>query len=290
MRHENEPPVRIDRHSPVPIHWQIYEGLRLAITQGSFGPGERMTSTRRLADVLSVSRNTVALAYELLAQEGFLEARRGSGFVVMAVSPSDAGRPFPARGIAAAESRRRAIVAATRSLVLEAGIPRLTMLEISRRAALPPSVIYSSFESVDAIVSTIARESFALLRDFMAAAPRSADRVTDLAAVGERYVQFAHEHADVFQLLFQRLAPSAGASWSWLEAPGSPYAYICGLVREGRDAPADDAEIDAICYFVWAVAHGLANLRTSFLRHWGGSSLDRDRAVLRRAANAALHT
>jgi GntR family transcriptional regulator/MocR family aminotransferase len=56
---------------------------------GGLGRGARLPSTRRLAVSLGVSRTTVTAAVDILAAEGFLEARRGSGTYVAALLPAD---------------------------------------------------------------------------------------------------------------------------------------------------------------------------------------------------------
>ena len=52
-----------------PFSRQIYDGLRRAILGGTLRSGERLPSTRELAEQLRVSRTVVLLAYDqLLAQ------------------------------------------------------------------------------------------------------------------------------------------------------------------------------------------------------------------------------
>jgi GntR family transcriptional regulator / MocR family aminotransferase len=76
--------VVINRASPVPLTRQIYEFWRLGILDGRFPGGERVPSTREVAAALSVSRGTVAQAYEQLMSEGYFHTARGSGtFVCM---------------------------------------------------------------------------------------------------------------------------------------------------------------------------------------------------------------
>src|SRR5215510_9112534 len=73
-----------------PLHQQIYRAFRNEILSGRLAPGERVPSTRALADLLKVSRNTAVLAYEQLFAEGYLETRVGaSGTVVASVLPTD---------------------------------------------------------------------------------------------------------------------------------------------------------------------------------------------------------
>ena len=76
-----------------PLHRQVYAGIRRAILEGRIAPGQRVPSTRALAQRLGISRATVSLAYEQLASEGYLEAVQGSGTCVG--SPA-AGRPAEA--------------------------------------------------------------------------------------------------------------------------------------------------------------------------------------------------
>ena len=65
-----------------PLSRQIYSGLRHGILGGTFGAGERLPSTRDLAEQLGVSRTVVVLAYEQLLSEGFVAGRVGAGTYV----------------------------------------------------------------------------------------------------------------------------------------------------------------------------------------------------------------
>jgi GntR family transcriptional regulator/MocR family aminotransferase len=65
-----------------PLFRQVYSGLRRAILAGTFRAGERLPSTRDLAEQLGISRTVVVLAYEQLLAEGFVTGRSGSGTYV----------------------------------------------------------------------------------------------------------------------------------------------------------------------------------------------------------------
>ena len=75
-----------------PLHRQIYAELRERILDGRLASGERLPSSRALAEVLAVGRNTVLEAFEMLAAEGYLEARLGSGSYVSSSLPDSAPR------------------------------------------------------------------------------------------------------------------------------------------------------------------------------------------------------
>jgi len=61
---------------------QIYQQIREAILDGRLRAGEPLPPTRELADRIEVSRNTVTVAYDRLAAEGFVTGRVGAGTFV----------------------------------------------------------------------------------------------------------------------------------------------------------------------------------------------------------------
>ena len=61
---------------------QIYKQLRMKILNGELMPGERLPSTRALSDELSVSRNTILTAYDMLISEGYIKGVSGAGVYV----------------------------------------------------------------------------------------------------------------------------------------------------------------------------------------------------------------
>lgn len=72
----------LDRNNRTPFYEQIYQALVREILSGSLSAGDRLPATRRLAEELSVGRNTVDKAYQQLAAEGYVQPRQGSGFLV----------------------------------------------------------------------------------------------------------------------------------------------------------------------------------------------------------------
>jgi GntR family transcriptional regulator/MocR family aminotransferase len=76
-----------------PLYLQLHRAIEALVRGGHARPGERLPSTRDLADELHLSRNTVRAAYELLAADGVLARHRGSGHQVAAVLQTRAGTP-----------------------------------------------------------------------------------------------------------------------------------------------------------------------------------------------------
>ena len=119
--------LELDERSEQPLHRQVYAGLRAAILAGRVAPGQRLPSTRALAERLGVSRATVTLGYEQLASEGYLEAVRGSGTCV--------GRQLPDDLLRAAAGRRKPLARGTaRPPALSTGGAALAAMAFPRLA------------------------------------------------------------------------------------------------------------------------------------------------------------
>jgi GntR family transcriptional regulator len=75
--------IRVDLSSPVPAYRQIADAIRTQLVNCEFKPGQQLATVRQLAIDLAVHHNTVAQAYRLLADEGWLELKRGRGAIVV---------------------------------------------------------------------------------------------------------------------------------------------------------------------------------------------------------------
>jgi DNA-binding transcriptional regulator YhcF (GntR family) len=77
-----------------PVYEQIAGQIRDRIAAGELHPGDPLPSVRTLASDLGVNLNTVARAYRLLEEQGFLRIRDRSGAEVAApaVTPDAAAR------------------------------------------------------------------------------------------------------------------------------------------------------------------------------------------------------
>jgi GntR family transcriptional regulator/MocR family aminotransferase len=97
--------ITLDQRSATPLRKQLYDELRAAILSGRLKPGERVPSTRAMAQSLGVSRATVTQSYEQLLSEGYLRAVIGSGTFVgcqlpdelLKTRPVEASRPATRR-------------------------------------------------------------------------------------------------------------------------------------------------------------------------------------------------
>ena len=71
----NDLTIELRQNSGKHLYEQIYLHIKREIRKGKLLQGERLPSTRSLAEFLQVSRSTVELAYDQLLSEGYIEAR-----------------------------------------------------------------------------------------------------------------------------------------------------------------------------------------------------------------------
>ena len=124
----------IDRTLPIPVLRQLYLRLRDAIMEGVLEAGHRFPSTRAAAREWKLSRGLVVEAYELLAAEGYIEGRHGSGTFVASGLPTDwRGHSTRARENATGSERRVSVNAVMAQ--------RLQMASLDRTVAFATGLV-----------------------------------------------------------------------------------------------------------------------------------------------------
>ncbi|MDL2294792.1 PLP-dependent aminotransferase family protein [Ruminococcaceae bacterium OttesenSCG-928-D13] len=88
--------IFLNKRDKEPLYYQLYRHLSSEIRGGALPAGTRLPGKRAASAQLGVSVNTVDEAYQMLAAEGYVEARPRSGFVVNRVE----GLVGPAGGVA----------------------------------------------------------------------------------------------------------------------------------------------------------------------------------------------
>ena len=140
----------------------VFDHLRHSILSGALPGGGRLPPSRSLAQELGVARQTVVLAYERLAAEGYVRGRTGSGTYVATdlpdQAPAPASTPLVSAVALSARGARLAQIPATASardpasgLLLAGGLPAPDLFPIkawarcASRALKPLSGEFSSY-------------------------------------------------------------------------------------------------------------------------------------------------
>ncbi|MBK5295126.1 MAG: GntR family transcriptional regulator [Acidobacteriia bacterium] len=75
--------LKVDLNSPVPVYQQIVDSLRSLLVTETLRAGALLPPVRQLALDLGIHFNTVAQAYRILAEEGWLDLRRRRGALIL---------------------------------------------------------------------------------------------------------------------------------------------------------------------------------------------------------------
>ncbi|MCV0426885.1 MAG: PLP-dependent aminotransferase family protein [Roseibium sp.] len=167
--------LSLDRSSDVSLSEQIYRGFRDAVRKGLLSSGTRLPSTRRLAAMLEVGRNTVNAAYDLLQAEGIIFVRTGAAPRIMNGLPLEGmthnrsstarKRSLSKRGILMSDNIR-GVGWAFRHGVLQPGAPALDCFPYEewarclRRAARlerSPDLQYQNYTGLPALRQQLSR-------------------------------------------------------------------------------------------------------------------------------------
>ena len=82
----NELTIPLKEDGKEHLYQQIYNYIKNEIRRGSLSAGQKLPSTRRLAEHLQVSRSTVDFAYGQLLSEGYIESRPYKGHFVCEIT------------------------------------------------------------------------------------------------------------------------------------------------------------------------------------------------------------
>jgi len=74
----------IQSDSDIPASKQLFDQIQFAIASRQYPPGHRLPSTRQLAMIVGLHRNTISKVYRQLEETGLVESQAGSGIYVKA--------------------------------------------------------------------------------------------------------------------------------------------------------------------------------------------------------------
>jgi GntR family transcriptional regulator/MocR family aminotransferase len=90
--------IRIDRGASVTLYIQVCNNFISLITNGTLRPSDALPSSRILAELIGINRNTVKLAYEELISQGWAESIGRKGVFVLSKLPVISRKKLPEPG------------------------------------------------------------------------------------------------------------------------------------------------------------------------------------------------
>ena len=73
---------RLGKEGEKRLYFLLYEAIKIAIENVMIPSEENLPASRKLSELLEVSRSTVLKAYEMLLLEGYISAKKGSGYYI----------------------------------------------------------------------------------------------------------------------------------------------------------------------------------------------------------------
>jgi AcrR family transcriptional regulator len=190
------------------------------------------------------------------------------------VSETEQGRPLPGKQKQRQPLSREVIIAAALELVDQQGLKRLTMRALGERLGVEAMALYHYFSSKDELLEALGQIGGAVEAEFGAFFDRMDEQGATpgetVVALGLRYIEFAVQHPDQFQLLFNTL-PIQFDTWEEFMTGESTFAIPQQAVQRGIDAGAFHERPgygrDEMAFNLWALVHGLSVLRMTRLRY-----------------------
>ncbi|MGY1650718.1 TetR/AcrR family transcriptional regulator [Geodermatophilus sp. SYSU D01119] len=152
---------------------------------------------------------------------------------------------------------------AVRALLVERAARMLAAREpVTSRALVEGTgastmAVYTHFGGMPGLWSAVRQEGFTRLADRLAAVPRTADPVQDVAALGVAYAGNALDAPELYRAMFDARADLADAA-----AADATFRRLVDAVARARDEGRLDAGTDPadLATRYWAAGHGLVSL------------------------------
>ncbi len=155
------------------------------------------------------------------------------------------------------QQRERRVVAAARAIAEAEGWPFVTIRRLAEEIEFSQPVVYSHFESRDAIIAAVAVEGFGELSAALGRARRGAAAAHRLLKVSTAYLAFARANPALYEAMFTMRVGLRFAQADTTEELTEAFTELAAALG----VPSEDA--DLATETLWAALHGLAALESS---------------------------
>jgi AcrR family transcriptional regulator len=161
--------------------------------------------------------------------------------------------------------RRQAILAAAQSLFIEQGFDKVSMRNIADAIEYSPATIYLYFKDKNELLFALQNQAFGRLAQEFESVFTIEHPAERLTAIGHKYLSFAIDHPELFELMFVMTKPmeaveARGEIAPWTSGRAA-FDRVVRVMQQCIDAGVfhhQDAELAAL--MVWSQVHGLAAL------------------------------
>ncbi len=157
-------------------------------------------------------------------------------------------------------SARRAILEATRALLLELGAERLTIRKVEARSGFKAPTIYHWFRDKTGLIDSLLEEDCAELYASLCAVPRRANPLEYLRELAGAYVRFGLSHPTHYALIS---APRPAHARRLVSAEAARDLVFRALLDASDSGSLGGRDPEAVFQALWAMLHGVVSLTVS---------------------------
>lgn len=158
-------------------------------------------------------------------------------------------------------------------LVITKGADKLSLREVARNVGYKsPAGLYEYFDGKDGLIEAVCFEADSRFMAHLAMIDSNQPIRDYIVALGVAYIQFARQHSQQFQFLFDNQTTRADEAMVMEiiesgqdNAFALVYRAIERAVNEGVLEPVDGLTAFEMTYCLWALAHGCATLQNRHL-------------------------
>lgn len=164
---------------------------------------------------------------------------------------------------------KEAILEAARHIINEQGADGLSIRAIADRIDYSPAGLYEYFGSKEEIITAVCWQGHERLTQAMTAVDPTLPAGDYLIAIGLAYIQFALDNPDYYRLMFTN--PAFAGTPEQVQESGSSFTILLAAIErgltEGVFQPRPGYATLEMAYTAWAMVHGIAMLRLTYLTH-----------------------
>jgi AcrR family transcriptional regulator len=164
------------------------------------------------------------------------------------------------------EELKKEILDAARELFVEKGYEATSIRNIAEKIEYSPATIYLHYKDKHEIMHALHREGFQLLISYLAPVGSIADPFDRLTAMGGKYIQFAMENPDMYNLIFVLSDPLKHVEncfEEWDEGDRAFDVLHKTVVECQERGHFKSFEPYGFAFMIWSTMHGLCALRIS---------------------------
>ena len=166
------------------------------------------------------------------------------------------------------ERTRQAILDAARQILADEGPQGFSMRTLADRIDYSPAGLYEYFENKEDIIRALSTQGHQMLRDHLLLVYQDLPPAEYLTALGLAYIEFALSNPDYYMLMFTHSPTPAQVERMFSES--SSYPVLLHAIQKGVEAgvfnPRQGFGIQEMAYAAWAMVHGIAMLRITYLK------------------------